>query len=950
MNSHVNFSSIHQRLSSTNLKSAGIALQFFEMKKEYAQFVGKIEGFFSRKRLEVFRFPFDRLRSSDLRPLRLEDSLNGLRLKKVQGVFDNLYSYSVKRARNLFDLRKMAYKVKKKNLRKTLLSMKYYYYSRRIILNNFVRIHKVLVSGSREPLDFFFSSLRVKKIEIPEVESGLDYEIEISATDCEVDSNVCTKNFNVFEQEDSENSKEVSGYLEASPSNSREESVQRQSNFNTFFNQEKEASDPTTNPASVSGRESCEAPEKKGEINRLHSFGKKHFNLTSNTFSEVDLTRSGGLISPGDSAFPVFEHSSAKQRVDACSLPEGEYLQTPKELFKREPQEDFNGNKQILLPREKSNYSNRSLEPEHQEEVPEIHLKQNAGLQKRNSTPRLDVLKVDDYSSELNKSSPQKEDFLDLHMKKNSIFTYGRNNMKLEEYGSIRVDHDDVLDFEYPISSGPELLSSEVMSKNVANPDKNLKKFVSFSTKFSNVNKFMKSEKKMDTDLQTNSKPKPREIHFDSNQITTIKKPRSTSSRVKNFVKNMELSKSPKKIFQVDESLDAPENFFKKQKIELQNSTFSPIVQMPSKPQGKNIHMGDRDSLKINPKAQDDQFLGFDRKFSKSMLKVIELLLKYIEQKNSNSNLKSSSFVFKSKKAFFENLLKMLTLLASYVSTLQKNKPSAKVEKLKSSVDGIHQSLKRIIGSHSKLDETKLKKINLKMVSNILNFLQKVLTNETQENASMPSLRTLLNPKSVRSISSSQVSTPIPIVSKKKLNITSLRSSPLPNINSNSLALTKSLLLKRKRSSKQNNKNRSNISSIEKKSVKIKEKKKTLLRGNYKKNTENKLNNFTIFLNVKLKLKMKKILSKPLRSILRCSKTRTKTISSLATNSTFLSTSTNKIKQRFFRFFSKIYRFKVNLSFQMLKANRLVSKQGFARGHLQVQNYRFSNQIPSHIK
>jgi hypothetical protein len=789
------------------------------------------------------------------------------------------------------------------------------------------------MSGMRPDLEYFFSSLRVKEIKIPEIESGLDYEIEISGSDCEMEASPLSvgNRFNVFEQDDSENSKEVSGYLDPSPSNSREESQNRQSNFNTFFNQDKETQDHQTNPNSnsVSYRESEEFQEKKTDIYRLHSFGKKTFNITSNTFSDVDLSKSGGFASPLDSAYRLFDPQT--NNTDENSLQEVESRGNRGSL-------DLGGSQRspskVLLPRESLKDSEERLNQlqikvldcfEQISEKDSLH-------ERRDSLDTDQQVKVGETLRKSSELVTEKDDYLDIFMKKQSIFTYGRNNMKTEEYGSIRVNTTEVI-HEAPLSEKQRL--SDQLGSPLTSPEltKSPKKFISFCKIMEN-NKLMKSQKEVQESVQT---PKP----VNSNDValkelvSTVKKGKQSTSRVKNFVKNMEKSKSKKYLKIVNESFDEPEKFFKNQKVNVNNLILSPMAMVPIKKTEP-----EQDSLKEqhkNPPVEEPPIQDIiEQKFTRNLQKVNSHLIKYIQQTSAQHLDPGKKPIFKSKKEFFRSLLQMLSLLKSYLETLKKqNLCSEKVSKFQKSVDGLHMSLTPVVSGGKQSSPRKLEKINLQIILKILKFLANLLSGGSQKNRQMPSLRNLLSrtsnqPPSTH-VSSSLRSMHFSAKETENKNSEFIVKNPFTAYAKSQKQITRTDRINKPKNVKVN---RSNLSSIEKNKMKSFNKKICLFKGlrNDPKD-QIKFNNFAIFLNVKLKLKLKKIYEKIFKNFKKNYKSAISRNKRNLTEESLTSISLNNknTKHRFFRIISKTYSFKKNLAFQVLKSIRLLNNRQFIR-------------------
>ena len=71
-----------------------------------------------------------------------------------------MYTHLVKKNRSLTNFQNIIFQVKKIHIRKILISLKYYFYSKRIVFDKFMVIHKVLLKKSKDGINHFFENLK----------------------------------------------------------------------------------------------------------------------------------------------------------------------------------------------------------------------------------------------------------------------------------------------------------------------------------------------------------------------------------------------------------------------------------------------------------------------------------------------------------------------------------------------------------------------------------------------------------------------------------------------------------------------------------------------------------------------------------------------------------------------------------------------------------------------
>lgn len=934
----LNFSSIHQKLDTRiDSRISGITLQFFENKKEYELFVKRIQKVIQSKQKQVLQGPFACIKSADMRPVKLIRTFSEVQEKVKHRMFNSLYSYSVKRQKNLFQLRRMCQKVKKRNMRKSLKLLKYYFYSQRMVLKNLHSLHRALIEHQRKDLVFFFDCFRVKEIKIPEIESGMDYEIEISATDCELDSNQprLNKTLNIFAQEDSGDSKEISSYLEASQGNSREDPNNRQSNFNTFFNQDKDVVENSSHPTSLSKKESIDSSD-KSKINRLLSFGQRHFNLVGNTFSDSDLRKSS-KFSHSMSAPRGFTESANQSQDGNRAPPDEPTITINCESLSPDVRDSPQGNSQVFFPRDEENGTEepRVLKESkrYSQNSEEFEMDSQRDALCRNFAIAEDDPEMEQMSAE------EKDDFLDIVIKKNSVFTYRKKSVPQESPFLEEIEELDPIDFEF--SPQEALPDARVRREKIINsPERLSQRFISFSNRFKSLNKFLRSSSISKS--KEPEKPEPKARIENLIVQNTPKSQKSSQSRVKNLVTMIEKSKSQKKIVFEEEDFAGQVEFFQEQKESVAKSTvLNAHAQLPKRgaPLGESNEHAPKLS-KAKGKPATTKPVRMDQKFANNMILAISVLLKYLdvyENKNVPTRKRANSSVLRSKKDFFEKLINLFGIFDLYFKKVQSSEAfSGKMGQLKQTISNISKSMKQITNGDLKKNRKNFEIVNFGYIRKILIFLKSLVEKFENYSKSMCEDQTQkkLLLKSTKEIPKKENLQTRPVYSVRNIKSTKRSSDKKGGIvDASQKAKKKPERAELKKKAGKKSKNESINTEISLLS-RVKRKKPALV-----------VRNFVVFLNVKLKLKMKRNLEEAFDRIGSVASFNPKSILSSRENQLQLNeASINKVKP-LFRLVKKNFQFKLNLAFKLLQSYGFLSNRGKRQAPYQTPN----NQNPADV-
>lgn len=223
-----------------------ISLQFFEREKVYSKFVEVLEDVLHRSNVRTLRLPFRKILSSDRRMVRFLNIFEGLRKPRRKHWFSRLLEFSFYQQKMFGDLRRFFFKVNKQEMIKGIQSLKFYFFCKKTVAQKFELLRKVLVKNQREHLLHFFAECRqMPAYEIP-LEKSPKFPFtrldESGVTDMSTDRHKPQNIFNLDETSDSkhfsynrlENLDTFQGFC------SKDENVIKNSNFNTFYQPDKE--------------------------------------------------------------------------------------------------------------------------------------------------------------------------------------------------------------------------------------------------------------------------------------------------------------------------------------------------------------------------------------------------------------------------------------------------------------------------------------------------------------------------------------------------------------------------------------------------------------------------------------------------------------------------------------------------------------------------------------
>ena len=232
-----------------------ISLQVFENQKIYSKFVEALEDALHRATVRTLKLPFRRILHSDRRMVRFIGVFKVIKKAHKRRWFSRLVDFSFYQLKMFRDLQRLSFGVKKKQVLKVLLNLKFYCYSIQMVRKKFLVLRKIMIRNRKDDFLHFFATAK-------EMSLNLDspYEIPINKSpmfpfnrsgdsgmlDTSIDP---SKQMNIFNHDETSDSKHYSyNRLENVETfqgfGSREENIIKNSNFNTFYQGDKESQGP----------------------------------------------------------------------------------------------------------------------------------------------------------------------------------------------------------------------------------------------------------------------------------------------------------------------------------------------------------------------------------------------------------------------------------------------------------------------------------------------------------------------------------------------------------------------------------------------------------------------------------------------------------------------------------------------------------------------------------
>lgn len=242
-----------------------LGLQYFQREKEFKKFTEKIQQIYNRARLRNLKLPFNDLYNSDLRVQRLRIILDKIRNRKRKETLSHFLKFSFLKIDSCIFFQKMGFKLKKTNFIAILVGLKFYFLCKKKLIKKFNIIKKALFKQNIEHLKHFFKQVQLLP---PKNNNDFVYEFDIKTEIPQfpvVVKNKNTEYTDLFTERKKKNNIFIYDGTSDSRHNSfskfenidtfqdegsKEDSVIKNSNFNTFFQGDKDGQmspDPAMN-------------------------------------------------------------------------------------------------------------------------------------------------------------------------------------------------------------------------------------------------------------------------------------------------------------------------------------------------------------------------------------------------------------------------------------------------------------------------------------------------------------------------------------------------------------------------------------------------------------------------------------------------------------------------------------------------------------------------------
>lgn len=314
-------------------------MQCFEKEKEYNNSAQSLERILRRLRLEVLRGPFYQLLMTDRRGLRMCNLLERLRQRSRKMWFEELVRNCYLQAKSHLQIQRIVGTFKRKQMRITLVNLRVYFISRGLIVKAFRKVSKGVWKQNTAHLQYFFQFLRDSK---PQKVCESPYEIDIgkhtpgfssdlSEGEGITDLSTERKRFqNIFNYDGTSESKHNSHsrveYLDTFQGyGSKDELVIKHSNFNTFYQADKEVSSPETHVNSY-----CTFKNPTEEVNKSSPFRVESYQAKE----AMEDKRLVTIEDLGEELEDVSRSETMKAEDDKFVIsPKDEFINSNKESF-----------------------------------------------------------------------------------------------------------------------------------------------------------------------------------------------------------------------------------------------------------------------------------------------------------------------------------------------------------------------------------------------------------------------------------------------------------------------------------------------------------------------------------------------------------------------------------------------------------------------------------------
>lgn len=673
----------------------------------------------------VVRAAWADLAERNLGYVRLEQVLTRLRKRARRKWFRRVHRWLVKRKWSLEKMRRMALNREKLKFRKTLISLKYYFYSKRIVLEKFVAIQRVIKNRADQHLRHFFAVSR--SIPRPVHKSVISEQVSRESNQTRSLSKKRSTS-NIFDNS-LDSHKVPSGLGVSNGNQSKDDFLNHQSNFNTFFNPEdgaktgqhdSEAAAQSRGKQSQKANDDEKSQKSESKVFGLYDKGQKQlFGNASlqDTFGTTGQKQSKFYVSPnfneksdsnkgpesGDESShdkpPGTEHITDDQ-ADSETLPPND------SIFRR--RNDFTNNFS-----EKSETSNR------------------ASISNKHKSSNSELLRVNSNSQVNNR--------------------YSEDNLAGSDDDSISAPPPRINRINSRFSDNDDSQHSEPGSRKdrklFVNEPKDAEKIQQFANKFSSLNQFWKPT--MMSNMMSRPRRPPSQARPTKRQTNTLpllksptyaRKPKpansrksksdSKTSRVKSYVNQYVSQKRQAAGHQSPMKLSAL--IGKRRRTRVPQSTREGQSTMEPSFEASGFtpsHM----SL-ISTQTNQNNLA-----FKDNMKKVVKALLDHVQARKRKHYPAQAAWGVDDRVEFIGKFLKVIGLFEVYLDTLRKSgNQSQDLISLKSNISKMSGSLKTLLNQEQATLRRKLQQFKMDSIEKFLIFIYRKLELENVYSPNLP--------------------------------------------------------------------------------------------------------------------------------------------------------------------------------------------------------------------
>ena len=243
------------QMNNFHLSQNFISLHFFEKEKTYSKFFYALEDILHRVNVKTLRLPFRKILLSDGRFSRFLKLWNNVKYRRKTDAFSSILKYSFKRLRTIQGFHNFIFKIKKKEFKQTLFQLKCYGYSLNMVRRKFILFRKIMIRNRKQDFQYFFQTLKQASYsedspyEIPLNSPNFPFNQSNHSNESNLLDYSLDRPKNIFNNDETSDSKHFSNNrLENVETfqgfGSQGDNILKNSNFNTFYQADKEFQSP----------------------------------------------------------------------------------------------------------------------------------------------------------------------------------------------------------------------------------------------------------------------------------------------------------------------------------------------------------------------------------------------------------------------------------------------------------------------------------------------------------------------------------------------------------------------------------------------------------------------------------------------------------------------------------------------------------------------------------